>query len=108
MKARHLLSLPLVAIVAVTATQVGAGRQSKPAAAVPDITGSWERHGAGPGARGGGPRDGTIPPRRRSRSSSHHARKSGRTASRRGGPPTPKASRWRRTTPIACPTGCRR
>jgi hypothetical protein len=62
MNARHLWSLPLVAIVAVMVTQAGARGQSKPSAAVPDITGSWERHGAGPGARGGGPRDATIPP----------------------------------------------
>jgi hypothetical protein len=62
MKARHLVSWPLVAIVAVMVMQSGARGQSKPSAAVPDITGSWERHGAGPGARGGGPRDATIPP----------------------------------------------
>src|SRR5688500_14178728 len=73
MKARHLArfrrwlrlgkfwSLPLVGLVAVVVTQSGARAQSK-AAWVPDITGSWERHGAGPGARAGGPRDATIPP----------------------------------------------
>lgn len=35
--------------------------QTKPAA-VPDITGSWERYGFVPGQRGAGPRDPTIPP----------------------------------------------
>src|SRR4030095_2086759 len=54
-------SLPFVALVVVAAMQTGARAQSKPAA-VPDITGSWERHGFGPGARGGGPPDATIPP----------------------------------------------
>ncbi|MET0211830.1 MAG: hypothetical protein ABW292_02455, partial [Vicinamibacterales bacterium] len=62
MKAHHLvLSLPLAALVALVAMQSAARAQSKPAA-VPDITGSWERHGFGPGARAGGPRDEAIPP----------------------------------------------
>ena len=62
MKARHLVRwLPVAGLIAVVAMQPGARAQSKPAA-VPDITGSWERHGAGPGARAGGPRDATIPP----------------------------------------------
>ena len=62
MKARQLIwSLPLVALAAVVAMQSGARAQSKPVS-VPDITGSWERHGFGPGARAGGPRDATIPP----------------------------------------------
>jgi hypothetical protein len=62
MRARHLLSLVLVAPILVFSSHVGARAQSKPAGAVPDITGSWGRHGAGPGARGGGARDATIPP----------------------------------------------
>jgi hypothetical protein len=61
MKARHLAwLLPIVAVIA--SMQAGTRAQSKPAASIPDITGSWERHGAGPGARAGGPRDATIPP----------------------------------------------
>ena len=55
------LSLTLAALVAVVVAQSVARAQSKPAA-VPDITGSWERHGLGPGARAGGPRDATVPP----------------------------------------------
>jgi hypothetical protein len=63
MKAPHLaLSLTVVVLAAVVSMQSGARAQSKPPAAVPDITGSWERHGFGPGARGGGARDATIPP----------------------------------------------
>jgi hypothetical protein len=61
MKARDLVRwLPVAGLVAIVAMQPGARAQSQPAA-IPDITGSWERHGAGPGARAGGPRDATIP-----------------------------------------------
>lgn len=62
MKARHLLWLLLLVAPVVVFSSRLAWAQSKPAAAVPDITGSWERHGAGPGGRGGGARDATIPP----------------------------------------------
>jgi hypothetical protein len=63
MNARSLVwSLPVVALIGVVSIESAVGAQAKPAAAMPDITGSWERHGAGPGARGAGPRDATIPP----------------------------------------------
>jgi hypothetical protein len=47
----------LIAFAIVAPTQNGARAQTKPTAQVPDITGSWERHG-----RGSGPGDATIPP----------------------------------------------
>lgn len=50
-----------IAAVVVLWLEVVALAQAKPAA-VPDITGSWERYGFVPGQRGGGPRDPTIPP----------------------------------------------
>jgi hypothetical protein len=63
MSARHLTSsLAVLALVLATLIQTGARAQSKPAVTVPDITGSWERHGAGLGARAGGARDATVPP----------------------------------------------
>ena len=61
MSARHLISsLAVLVLIIVSALQAGARAQGKPV--TPDITGSWERHGAGPGARGGGARDATVPP----------------------------------------------
>jgi hypothetical protein len=51
-----------LALVLVVALQSGARAQTSPSTAVPDITGSWERHGAGLGARGLGARDATVPP----------------------------------------------
>lgn len=57
---------PFVVIVVLTLVAVvapvhnGARAQTKPTAQIPDITGSWERHGLG--QRGSGPRDATIPP----------------------------------------------
>jgi hypothetical protein len=50
-----------IALIAIVSIQISGRAQSKPPAAVPDITGSWERHG-GLGPRGGGARDATIPP----------------------------------------------
>ena len=61
MSTRHLSWSPgALAVMLVALIHAGTGAQGKPA--VPDITGSWERHGAGPGARAGGPRDATVPP----------------------------------------------
>jgi hypothetical protein len=63
MNPRHFTaSIVALAVVLAALFQARAHTQSKPAATVPDITGSWERHGAGLGARGGGARDATVPP----------------------------------------------
>ena len=62
MSARHIVSSLAVLTLMLGALIQGARAQTKPSAAVPDITGSWERHGAGLGARAGGARDATVPP----------------------------------------------
>jgi len=50
----------VVAILALA--QAGARAQNAPGTQVPDITGSWERHGFAFGQRAGAPADPTIPP----------------------------------------------
>jgi hypothetical protein len=63
MSARHITRLlSSMAVTLFALTQVGARAQNTAAAQVPDITGSWERHGSPLGQRGGAPADPTIPP----------------------------------------------
>jgi hypothetical protein len=56
----RLLATTTVALMVVA--QAGARAQNTVGAQVPDITGSWERHGSPLGQRGGGAADPTIPP----------------------------------------------
>jgi hypothetical protein len=63
MMSTHRILLPVAIVVAIVVSiHMSALAQGKPAGQVPDISGSWERHGAGIGARAGGPRDATVPP----------------------------------------------
>lgn len=63
MNARRVIgSVPLVIAIGVALCSVLVHAQRTQSAAVPDITGSWERYGFVPGARAGGTGDPTIPP----------------------------------------------